>query len=532
MAWLRVFVPFFAILGGALSIWIARALNFRWPGYAAWGAILGIMISWVLFDRTYLTKLIRLRATRYKASSTAIAVVGALAVIVAAWITSQPGINRSFDMTASGDNTPAPQSIAVMKKAEEINGGVLIKAFFSDETKRKTFADLMRVFRANGAKLKIEFFDPRKEPARVAAELLKDPNTVILSANGHEARITTFTEEGFVNAVDKLIRSKQKKIYISSGHGEFSTTSIDQNGLAQISKSLEDAGNLVLPSATIIEGKVPDDADLFILAGPRYDLKAEELTAFNDYLKRGGALLVVVDALVPTVVTNQLTEPMGIKIQNDLLILQDEDPRAKYYGRDSAVIGEFTYSHPVAKTLAPDASLTLIWRKARSLVELPITSDGFIGTVEVIARTSTKGSFKVHGVATEADIKEALQDSTRFSAGRFPVMAVSSGFFTAPSTPRDPAETKREFRLGVVGSSQLISNQGMSDLASKRLLLNMIGYLLRDDDLISLPAKKVRRSSINLTSSVSMIALPVLGYIYPALCLCLGLAFWLMRRRA
>src|SRR5690606_18749160 len=107
---------------------------------------------------------------------------------------------------------------------------------------------------------------------------LTSENTVIFKTETQEARITQFTEEKVTNALVKVLKDRSKKIYFSKGHGEPQLKNKDAESFDIVVTELENNRYEVAELSFLENPKIPDDADLVVIAGARYDLQPQEVT--------------------------------------------------------------------------------------------------------------------------------------------------------------------------------------------------------------------------------------------------------------
>ena len=275
-------------------------------------------------------------------------------------------------------------------------------------------------------------------------------------------------------------------------------------------------------------GKVPADADLVIVAGPRYDLRKEEIDFLRDYLQQGGALLVMFDAVTKMTNLAAFTEEFGVKINNDLLLLPPDDPRALLLGQNNALVTDFDDFHSVTKDFARQSASTLLMPNVRTLAKVEDNKHKM--NVELVAKTSDS-IVKVDNVSDKSDLGEITQD--RLTAGKFAVIAVATGKTKTPQLADAGAEQgkdeakdvdnkalptaeEKQVRLIVAGSSHFARNQGVQTAVENRdMFVNMTNFLLKDEDFISLRPKDVQKSSIALTSSMSQLLIRLICFCYP-----------------
>ena len=90
----------------------------------------------------------------------------------------------------------------------------------------------------------------------------------------------------------------------------------------------------------------------------------------------------------------------------------------------------------------------------------------------------------------------------------------------------------REQRVVVIGDGDFISNAYLGNGGNLNLGMNIINWLSRDDQLLSIPARTAPDTSLDLSKTDSVII--GFGFLLalPLLLLTTGLVIWLKRRKA
>ena len=469
--------------------------------------------------------------------------------------------NKSFDASRDSLNTLSDQTEKLIDQLDSQSEPVVITAYISDDLVQENVKDLLQLYALSGAKFKVEYVDPNADPARVIAAKLTSPNTLVISYGDRVQRLTVFNEEKLTNALVNVLKADKKKIYFTSGHGEGSISATEAAGFSAIVDELQNSKYEVSELALLETGMVPDDADLVVIGGPKYDFRPEETSMLNKYLESGGALLAMVNAMTPVDNINELLKSYGITFNNDFIILPPDDIRAQFLGQNNAIVSEFDSFHPVTKDFAAQSAVSLVLGDTRSLDVIEDNQHN----LKVTAAAKTAASLvRVKDVRGPKDLENLTED--RWEFGSFPVMAVASGA-TAPKVdttsnpaPNDdlstdggddpladdslgdgattaaqdddqPAESSGEIRLVVTGSVQFANNGRITQVPEHRdAFLNMTNFLLKDEDFISIRPKDPTKSSLQITSRSSQVVLLGLSFLYPFLFLGAGGLVWLRRR--
>ncbi len=536
-------LPFLALLVAALGTAVGSSLpEYKWILQLTWALSVTILALWVIMDIDNFKLVFKRKGTKYGASSGLVVILGTTVIVAIAVLAARPRFNKSIDLSRDKLNTLSDQSLKVIQQIKDSGNQVAIKVFATDERVSNDLRDTLTLYQSKGANFKIEYIDPQANPTVAMAAKITDPNTAIFTFKDQEKRLTAFSEEKVTNALVSVLKNKTKKVYFTKGHGEGALKGTDATGFDKIAKELEGNKDNVDELSLLETAKVPEDADLVVVAGPKYEFKEEETRILEEYLKRGGALLVMADAMIPVNSLNKLLEKFGIKYRDDLLILAPNDIRAQMIGQNNAIVSEFDEFSPVTKDFSRMSQVQLVFSNTRSLDEVKENTNKL--KVDLVGKTS-KDMIRVKDVKSASDLENLTED--RWETGSFSVIAVASGKTPAPAlataspddkdTKTDAAKAEgapkaRETRIVVTGSVDFAANQGAQLAEHRDMFLNMTNYLLQDEDFISIRPKDPTKSTIQLVSAKSQLILLFLTFIYPFLFLGGGTLAWLKRRRA
>lgn len=535
-------LPFLAILIAAVGTVVGSAFpEMRFAAPFGWGLATLVLALWVILDLENFKTMFARKGAKYGASSGLIVVLGVLIIAGIAVLTSRPRFNKSVDLTRDSLNTLSDQSLKTIETLKERGEPIKVTAFLMDDKVKTEFRDLMTLYQSRGANLQVEYVDPQTNPTKAMAEKVTEGNTAIFRLGKQEKRLSTFNEEKVTNAFVNVLKDKSKKVYFTKGHGEGQLKSNEGQGFGTVATDLENNKNVVAELSLLETAKVPEDADTVVIAGPKYEFKEEETRILEDYLKRGGSLLVMAGAMTNVETLNRLLEKFGVKIESDLLILPPNDVAAQMIGQNNAVVTGFDDVNPVTKDFARQSGVALVMHNARSLAEVKDNPNKL--KVTLTGKTQDK-IIKVRNVKEASDLENLTED--RWEMGAFPVIAVANGKTQALATadaskPADGVKSDaakpaaalgRETRLVVVGSVDFAANSGAQAAEQRDMFMNVINYLMQDEDFIAIRPKDPTKSTLDIASGKSQLTLLVLAFIYPVLFLGAGTFGWLRRRRA
>ena len=457
-----------------------------------------------------------------------------------------------WDLTRLGKYTLAAQSTKVLQSFEEKKIPIAVLAFFEskDLAAKAQVRDLLDQYRVEYPSFSYSFVDPDKERAVAVKNKIDSYPTLVIKAGEKDERITTADEETVTNALLKLLRSEVKKVYFLKGHGELSLTSTDPNGLSiakeQIEKQNYKTAEIVLLRAV----KIPEDAAMLVIAGPRIDCMDGELKLIRDYVKRGGKLLVMLNPFKSPKLAALLKE-FGFETADDIVV----DRMSRVLGGDYLMPVITSYvKFPITKNF----SLASFFPEARSVrttknpmpnvtvKELAFTSPASwtiseqqlkSGDPNFDEKTGTKGPVPVMAVSTYTGMASVAKasPSKKESAGR----SVNKQGSDAPEKETQEASEAAEagvlkpVKAGIVtfGCSQFASNKFFKLQGNGELLLNTVSWLAEEENLIAIRPKSNRSEPLVLTARQSSVLFLFPVVIIPLAWFIAGIVIYLYRRR-
>ncbi|HSW38185.1 MAG TPA: GldG family protein, partial [Acidobacteriota bacterium] len=436
---------------------------------------------------------------------------------------------KRFDLTSSGQFTLAEQTTRVLGNLTE---NVEIKAFFPGGD-YAPLRDLLVQYRIASGKIRYEFIDPDRQPeiarhydVRVYG-LFNNPltgseqkfGTVILSHGDRREKIekqhAEIGEEDLTNAIIKLGRTEIKKIYFVQGHGEKDPQNNETSGFSMSRDALEAQGYAVGTVNLAVEGGVPGDASVLIMAGPTTAPFPAELEFIHDFLTgKGGGLLLMVDP-PPAPSLSDFLEPWGIRPGDNLVLDVSGAGRLMGAGPSIPLVTGYE-NHPITERFNAMSFFPL----TRSIQPAETIPEEV--TVNVLF-SSNPNSWGETGL----DSKEFSFDEGTDFAGPLPLAVAASRQIGASSEELIP----RKGRIVVVGTSNFAINSYFQNQGNGNLFLNMVSWLAQDDDLISIRPKPVQDRRI-LLSQDQMVRLRNLAvFLLPVIPLIIGIAVFVHRRR-
>ena len=517
--------PLFALIGlvclafGALGAYLAGAAleQFGFLTIVVLGNLLLGFGSLALAIRTgwqSLPGLMGQRQTRYGsrvvlATAAFVAILGALA-----YLSSRH--HARVDLTEAGVYGLSPQSRRIV---EQLDKPLQLHAFVEGGTNEELKA-LLDGYRYASDNVTYELVDPDRSPDLVTRFGITALNSLHVAYGDESTVITNPTEESVTNGIIKVTRTTKKTVCFVTGHGE---PAIDDEreptGYARAKKALENENYEVKTIIPASDGKVDESCSAVVLAGPERPLLPGEADLIEGYLKQGGHLLVLLQPrqaadLVP------LLERWGAQVGNDVVIDQQlrlfqgptvgVEPIAAEYGE-----------HPITRDFRRD-SIT-VYNLARSVE--PATSGKTGLTAVSLVKTGPQSW-------AESDVETLFQQNrvSLDAADRKGPVAIAVA--VTAKLKEMGFEKDAEARLVVFGNARFASNQYLANptFFNGDLFLNAVGWLVGQEELVSIRSRTVRASRVQMTPEQNVMLFVSSVLLMPQILLLAGTIVWWRRR--
>jgi ABC-type uncharacterized transport system involved in gliding motility auxiliary subunit len=412
------------------------------------------------------------------------------------------------------------------KVAQQLNQDLRIKAFYPGGQDPET-RELLDLFKTKNSKISYEFIDPDKQP-QVAQQYqvtqygeLQNPmtgestrfGTLILELGGKTERIEKQSEkvheEDITNSLLKLVKGEKKTIYFTTGHGEKTIDDGDKSGFTNAKAGLEKE-NYVLKTVNLAEqGKVPDDASVVIMAGPKTEPFPNEMDSIDAYLNKGGSAYIMVDPS-PSPGLTDFMKKWSINVGNNIVL--DASGLGRLFGAGPEIPLVTKYSgHKITSGMK---GVMTFFPLARSVAPAMNPPAGL--TVENLFSSSERSWGETNMKSGEAKFDEGVDLKGPVS------LAVVAN--------KDLGNNKKA-RLVVFGDSDFASNSGFGLQGNGNLFLNTVSWLAQDESFISIRPKNPDDRRLTMTEAQGRLVSYVMLLLLPAGVVITGASVWAKRRR-
>ena len=320
-------------------------------------------------------------------------------------------------------------------------------------------------------------------------------------------------EQLFTTAILNITETKSVSAYFMQGHGE-QTLGTDDQAFSRFGKLLQN-NNVIIRTATPLIGTntIPEDCGLLIIAGPTTTYETEELVKMDQYLSRGGRLLVLMNiaARLAPLGLEQLLYKWNVQVGFDLV----RDPEQSQANNQNVLITSHYGSHPIVRSLLR-SSLSIIAPRSISLRATQQPAADAPKITELFF-TSPSGFALVASEGNRGDVHRQ---------GAIPLaVAGERGAIQGVKTARGAT------RFVVVGDALFLSNMLFGHSANSDFASLALNWLLNRDTLLhEIGPSPVSEYEIVLTEKqMSQIRWLFLGAI-PGVVMIFGFFVWLRRR--
>jgi ABC-type uncharacterized transport system involved in gliding motility auxiliary subunit len=439
---------------------------------------------------------------------------------------------KRWDLTEQGVYSLSPKSV---KLIAGIKAPVRIVAIEGQNSATKeSTRELLQLYKmANDSSISYELLDPSVKPVEVDTLGMKSGNLIYIeygegSAKGI-SRLNQVDEQSITNAIIKLSRGAQKRLYYVQGHGEPQLESAAAGGMQELKEALGDEHIKVEGLILAQSGVVPEDAAAVVLAAPSRTIPQAERDALISYANKGGRLVLFAnpedrgsdDVRV-------IAAAFGIKVGEDVIL--DEQLRL-FSGPQLAVqfIAQQFGSHAI--TTGMTNAEPLVFTFASSVVPAdPKDSQGTY--VELIK--SGKTSWGEQNLAQLFDPAGATASRGDEDLKGPVSIAVA---LERPSTDKGASDDKtasdesfkKLTRVVVFGDATWIQNGNLAAMGNRDLLLNSVNWALGEEGGVAIGPKSIRSSVAPIPEAKFKLIL-ALSFLGPELILLFGLFVWWRRR--
>ncbi|VAX20338.1 hypothetical protein MNBD_NITROSPINAE02-973 [hydrothermal vent metagenome] len=425
--------------------------------------------------------------------------------------------HKKFDLTSRAIYSLSGQTKKLLSSLKE---NITAYAFVRSD-RRLRAQDILEQYSYLSDKFRFQVVDPDKQPALAKKYKITDYDIYILETeSGRRTSIKNLKENDITNAILKATTTDEKIVYIMEGHKERSIKGDKPRHWTRAVAALEEAAYKVKPLNWFTTGKTPEDADLVIIAGPKKDFQPVELDLLRELADMGTSIFITIDPDYLPNLTGYLRE-FGFKFNEDIIV----DPVSQQLGFEWLLATAATYGkHPIVAELKAATffwvarSIEFVFDNKRKTNLSPVGSTAPQSWSELELKSIEKGEPKF---SKEKDLKGPRMVMV---AGEYP--------FGPKKEELKIGETQKKGRIVVAGDSDFAANSYIDLSANKDIFLNAVGWLLAQENSISIRPKTRGFNPIMFTGLELNVIFFVAVTLVPVLVIISGVIVWIKRKRA
>ncbi len=302
-------------------------------------------------------------------------------------------------------------------------------------------------------------------------------------------------------------------------------TNTDQEGFSRVKEALEKLGYRVDSLSLLQSGKIPEDTSVFVIAGPRKSLLAQEIRALEHFMNQNGKILALINPQTETNLAPFLSQ-WGIRLGPGIVV----DTLSRLFGGDLTIPIVTRYSfheitedfglatfYPVAQPVQFESSDSQL--NFHSLAETTENSwskkDLLKGDDSFNPETDLQGPLILAGIVTRKSSDASLQNTQDLDPGSLKITDA----------------TTDEATLVVFGDSDFAANGYFDFSGNGDFFLNTINFLAKEKDLIAITPKKPNFAPLFLTRTQGNVVMYTTVILIPSATFFTGWVIWRRRRR-
>lgn len=465
------------------------------------------------------------RVGGYSVAATAIVI--AIAIAVNLFANALPASVTQFDTTANQLFTISEQTEKLISGLEEEVTIYWVVRSGYEETYVGTLLDQ---YEALSDRIRIVKKDPDVNPTFTQNYTSSFTENSLIVESGEKSRYVDYNdifvldyesyyyygetnwsfcgESEVTSAIDYVISEDLPKVYTLTGHGE---SSLPTTFATAVEKENIETEDLSLLTAEY----VPTDADALLIYGPQSDISSEETAKIQEYLSRGGKVILIADPPQEGALTNleSIMAHYGIVANEGIVVEGDQN----YYiwGTPYYLLPEI-HSHTITSPLIESGYYVLL-PIAQGLNVID-TGNDLITATELLT-TSDSAFSKLAGYDLQTYEKEEGDLPGPFALAVHASEELDDGIYSDVIWVSSTALLDEQTNEMVSGGNQ-------------DFFLNMLSYLCEpEDSSISIHAKSLTTEYLTMDSSTASILTVVIVGLIPGAYLAVGIYIWYRRKR-
>ena len=315
-------------------------------------------------------------------------------------------------------------------------------------------------------------------------------------------------EQYFSSAIVKVTKGKSITACVLTGHGEKFTSEIFRT------KILPGSG-YEFKDISLSTQNIPEKSDVLILASPETDYSAEEIEKIDSYLKDGGDIMIIADAI-----TADLTNLFGYMAEWGASFehgMAADDDQSNYAGYKTYILANLE-DNEIVKSMGISGQKT-VFPLAR-----PVSLKEKIGVNPTILATTGENGYIKENVYSSVD---SFEEGDTRKKSNLAVMLTKQNSIDSRSN------------MFVMGTSLFMGDYSsetsqfytlLDESANRKFISGIFAYITDQPSSFYIMPKNIVQDKVIINQSSIYIYTMITVFIIPIIILAWGLITWLKRR--
>jgi ABC-2 type transport system permease protein len=354
---------------------------------------------------------------------------------------------------------------------------------------------------------------------------------------GGRGRMSSFNGESLLTAaIQELTAEKPPVLYFAQGHGA-GEGRVQRAGrgegqepdLQWIVNRLKERENIEHKTVNLLEAKeIPEDCKLLVIHRPGIKYGEKEIALLEDYLKRGGRLVLMPDVFtlkgfVDTGLEG-LLKTWGVSLGRNLVFNEITDIFGRRMLATQIVVEDNAFgTHPIVDKLKK-GQIPVLFDDARTVVK----AEGADARLEVTPLITLESGWAETSFA-QIEKRRPVADPED-PQGSLPLAQAVKA-----AVPADVAKKiTNETRLVVFGSASFVNESergGVRAYGNEDLFINTLLWLVDRERDIGIAAKSLTSRQISFDEKTQNVVFWICIFGLPGVAVAIGLGFWFVRRK-
>ena len=326
-------------------------------------------------------------------------------------------------------------------------------------------------------------------------------------------------ERAFTEALTRLIRREQKKVFFTRDSGEASLEERGESGLSRFREELVANGYIVKELSLSTLESVPPECDLLVMVSASRVIAASEQAKIHDYLLEGGRFLAVLGPATTGI--GKVLGEWGVRVAPGQVYQKKHYPGGITRWVDQVVSRTANANHPATRGFSR-TDFEFLGRSVRAL-EVGYR-DNLTGQDLITTRQSKRGG--------PSELFVDANGNRRVDEGEEKESVVwgAAVFRRKPERP-PPGYRHLPTRLAVFGDGTPWTNFWIDRFSHRDVALNTVRWLLGHENEIGGSGEDWVERRIRWSPEIAAFLFWVPIFVFPGIVLCFGTFVYFLRQR-